>query len=101
MQTAKLKVGASGTALTQILKGTVSVSTFTCTANGTSLVTFQINGLTSADLILVNPATSLNSGLHAAAYYSAASIANMAFSNMSTAQQILGTTTFLYATIRS
>lgn len=101
---ATLLVGSAtaGTAITRIAKGTISVVTMTCTANGSTTTTATVAGLTTADALILNPPSSMSSGINITGYASGNSTAVLIFSNCSTAAQVVaGPLTVLYTAIRS
>lgn len=91
-----------GTAITGIRKGTISVVTLTCTANGSTVTQATVSPLATSDILLVSPQSSLSSGVVVHAYVSAASTVQVVFSNMSTASNVIGGPCVLnYVAIRS
>ncbi len=95
-------VVGGGTAITGIRKGTISVVTLTCTAAGSTETTATVSPLATTDAIFVNPQSSLSSGVVVHARVSAASTVILTFSNMSTANNVIGGPCVLnYVAIRS
>lgn len=91
-----------GTAITGIRKGTISVVTLTCTAQGSTVTQATVSPLATSDILLVSPQSSLSSGVVVHAYVSAASTVQVVFSNMSTASNVIGGPCVLnYVAIRS
>ncbi len=87
--TTSLAVGG-GTAITWVAKGSVSVVTMTCTANGSTTTTAAVNGVVAAsDIVMVNPPSSMSSGINVTAFASGASEITLIFSNCSTAAQVV------------
>lgn len=93
---------AGGTTITGLRKGTISVVTLTCTANGSTVTQATVSPLATSDILLVSPQSSLSSGVVVHAYVSAASTVQVVFSNMSTASNVIGGPCVLnYVAIRS
>ncbi len=92
-----------GTALTWAAKGSVSVVTMTCTANGSTTTTATVAGVVAAsDIVMVNPPSSMSSGVNLTAFASGASTITLIFSNCSTAAQVVaGPLTVKYLVVRS
>jgi hypothetical protein len=96
-----LAVGG-GTSIIRIQKGTISVVTLTCTANGSTATQATVSPLATSDILLVSPQSSLSSGVVVHAYVSAGSTVQVVFSNMSTASNVIGGPCVLnYVAIRS
>lgn len=99
-----IKVGG-GTAITSILKGTVSIVTMTMAASSSATTSATVAGLATTDIITIRPPNTLSGlSMHCFidAWVSAASTLIVRFSNTSTAQVVqAGPVSYLYAAIRS
>jgi hypothetical protein len=96
-----LKVGG-GTAITSVLKGTISVVAMTLAATSSVTTAATVAGLATGDVITVNPPTSGYSlYVTVQPQVSAASTVILQFSNLSTAQVVQAAGSWRYVAIRS
>lgn len=98
-----LKAGASGTLLTQVTKGTLSIDPASLAADTEADTTVALSGAAVGDVIIVNPpATAFSAGmLMCQAHVSAAGIVTIRFSNRSAGAIDIAESSFPYILIKS
>ncbi len=96
-----LIVGAAGTALTQIVVYLPSLTPASVPANNTGVQTFTVNGLTTADKVMVNGPGITVGVVPAQARVSAANTLEITFANLTGGPLTPAAGTYLVLAIRS
>jgi hypothetical protein len=96
-----LRVGKHGSALTQILKGSFTVDVPSIAAAAVAELTVTVAGLTTSDVVAINPPAALETGLQVGAVrVSAANTLKFRVSNHSAGAVDAASATYAYTAVR-